>query len=73
MKSLHHNHQNHWSCWVLELMKNLSRYAEANREVVRNNIRIEVVWRGMFPTFSFIAGIGTMLIWYKRRIQGIER
>ncbi|CAM4419179.1 ABC transporter ATP-binding protein/permease [Paenibacillus alkaliterrae] len=42
----------------------MSRYAEANREVVRHNIRIEGLWQGMFPLFSFIAGIGTLLIWY---------
>ncbi|RCW42321.1 ABC transporter ATP-binding protein [Paenibacillus prosopidis] len=42
----------------------MSRYAEANREVVRHNIRIEGLWQGMFPLFSFIAGLGTLLIWY---------
>lgn len=42
----------------------MSRYAVANREVVRHNIRIEGLWQGVFPLFSFIAGIGTLLIWY---------
>ncbi|MBB6733691.1 ABC transporter transmembrane domain-containing protein [Cohnella zeiphila] len=42
----------------------MSRYSEANRELVRNNIRIEGLWQGMFPLFSFVAGIGTLLIWY---------
>lgn len=42
----------------------MSRYSEANREVVRHNIRIEGLWQGMFPLFSFIAGLGTLLIWY---------
>lgn len=42
----------------------MSRYEVANREVVRHNIRIEGLWQGMFPLFSFIAGIGTLLIWY---------
>ncbi|WP_199615943.1 ABC transporter ATP-binding protein [Paenibacillus alkalitolerans] len=42
----------------------MSRYNEANREVVRHNIRIEGLWQGMFPLFSLIAGIGTLLIWY---------
>ncbi|XEC93802.1 ABC transporter ATP-binding protein [Paenibacillus tarimensis] len=42
----------------------MSRYNEANREVVRHNIRIEGLWQGMFPMFSLIAGVGTLLIWY---------
>ncbi|MCC3372707.1 ABC transporter transmembrane domain-containing protein [Cohnella sp. REN36] len=42
----------------------MSRYSTANRELVRNNIRIEGLWQGMFPLFSFVAGIGTLLIWY---------
>jgi ATP-binding cassette, subfamily B, bacterial len=42
----------------------LSRYSEANRELVRHNIRIEGLWQLMFPLFSLIAGIGTLLIWY---------
>jgi len=42
----------------------MSRYTEANREVVRHNIRIEGLWQGMFPLFSLIAGVGTLLIWY---------
>lgn len=41
-----------------------SRYASANVEVVKNNIRIEGLWQGMFPFFSLVAGIGTWLIWY---------
>lgn len=42
----------------------MSRYQEANREVVRHNIRIEGLWQAMFPAFSLIAGVGTVLIWY---------
>lgn len=42
----------------------LNRYTEANRELVRHNIRIEGLWHVMFPLFSFIAGIGTLLIWF---------
>lgn len=42
----------------------MSRYSEANDTLVRNNIRIEGLWQGLFPLFSFIAGIGTLLIWY---------
>lgn len=42
----------------------MSRYSEANREVVRHNIRIEGMWQGMFPLFAFIAGLGTLMIWY---------
>ncbi|ACT02887.1 ABC transporter ATP-binding protein [Paenibacillus sp. JDR-2] len=42
----------------------MSRYASANVEVVRNNIRMEGLWQFMFPAFNFIAGIGTLLIWY---------
>ncbi|WP_336773006.1 ABC transporter ATP-binding protein [Paenibacillus sp. MMO-58] len=42
----------------------MGRYASANVEVVRNNIRMEGLWQFMFPAFNFIAGIGTLLIWY---------
>ncbi|MFC5529031.1 ABC transporter transmembrane domain-containing protein [Cohnella yongneupensis] len=42
----------------------MSRYEEANHNVVRNNIRIEGLWQGIFPFFSLIAAIGTLLIWY---------
>jgi len=42
----------------------ISRYQAANQDVVRNNIRIEGLWQGMFPLFSLVAGAGTLLIWY---------
>ncbi|MDB4868135.1 MAG: transporter [Cohnella sp.] len=42
----------------------MSRYTEANHELVRHNIRIEALWQVMFPLFSLIAGIGTLLIWF---------
>jgi ATP-binding cassette subfamily B protein len=42
----------------------ISRYESANQELVKNNIRIEGLWQGMFPFFSLVAGIGTLLIWY---------
>jgi ATP-binding cassette subfamily B protein len=41
-----------------------SRYAEANVDVVRYNIRMEGLWQFMFPAFNLIAGVGTLLIWY---------
>lgn len=42
----------------------ISRYAQANGELIRNNIRTEGLWQLIFPSFSFIAGLGTLLIWY---------
>jgi ATP-binding cassette subfamily B protein len=42
----------------------ISRYQEANQDVVRNNIRVEGLWQGIFPLFSLVAGGGTLLIWY---------
>ncbi|MFD0674564.1 ABC transporter transmembrane domain-containing protein [Cohnella sp. GCM10027633] len=42
----------------------MSRYEDANRNVVRNNIRIEGFWQGVFPFFSLIAAVGTLFIWY---------
>ena len=42
----------------------ISRYAQANGELIRNNIRTEGLWQLIFPAFSFIAGLGTLLIWY---------
>lgn len=41
-----------------------SRYAGVNANVVQNNIKTEGLWQIIFPSFSFIAGIGTLLIWY---------
>ncbi|TJY42845.1 ATP-binding cassette domain-containing protein [Cohnella pontilimi] len=49
----------------------ISRYSDANRELVRHNIRIEGLWQLMFPLFAFIAGIGTLLIWYNGGSQVI--
>lgn len=42
----------------------ISRYTEANGALIRNNIRTEGLWQFIFPSFSFIAGLGTLLIWY---------
>lgn len=42
----------------------LSRYTEANAEVVKNNVKTEGLWQFIFPAFNLIAGIGTLLIWY---------
>ncbi|RAP75029.1 ABC transporter ATP-binding protein [Paenibacillus montanisoli] len=42
----------------------MARYNEANVELVRRNIRMEGLWSFMFPAFAFIAGLGTLLIWY---------
>lgn len=42
----------------------MARYSGVNEEVVRYNIRIEGLWQVMFPLFSLIAGIATILIWY---------
>lgn len=42
----------------------ISRYTEANGALIRNNIRTEGLWQFIFPAFSFIAGLGTLLIWY---------
>jgi len=41
-----------------------SRYEAANHNLMRNNIRIEGLWQTVFPLFSLVAGIGTLLIWY---------
>ncbi|MGZ9584505.1 ABC transporter ATP-binding protein [Paenibacillus marinisediminis] len=42
----------------------MSRYSEVNESLVRNNIRIEGLWQGVFPLFSLIAGVGTLMIWF---------
>jgi ATP-binding cassette subfamily B protein len=42
----------------------MTRYTAANKELVRNNIRIEGLWQGMFPVFALVAGGGSLLIWY---------
>lgn len=42
----------------------ISRYTGANGALIRNNIRTEGLWQFIFPSFSFIAGLGTLLIWY---------
>ncbi|MCJ8012177.1 ABC transporter ATP-binding protein/permease [Paenibacillus sp. KQZ6P-2] len=42
----------------------MSRYSVANKDLVRNNIRIEGLWQGIFPVFALVAGVGTLLTWY---------
>jgi ATP-binding cassette subfamily B protein len=42
----------------------MSRYAEANRDLTRQNVRTEGMWQGIFPLFAFLTGIGGILVWY---------
>ncbi|MBB6692045.1 ATP-binding cassette domain-containing protein [Cohnella xylanilytica] len=42
----------------------VSRYDGVNADVVRVNLRTERLWQIIFPAFGFIAGLGTLLIWY---------
>jgi ATP-binding cassette subfamily B protein len=40
------------------------RYAEANTDLVRQTIRTDGMWQGVFPAFAFITSISTLLVWY---------
>lgn len=42
----------------------LKRYQATNEDVVHFNMKSESLWQFYFPGFSFIASIGTLLIWY---------
>lgn len=41
-----------------------SRYHAGSEDVMNENIRTDGLWQGIFPLFSFVIGIGTLLIWY---------
>ena len=40
------------------------RYQQANQDLVRQNVRTDGMWQGIFPLFSFLSGFGGLLIWY---------
>jgi len=40
------------------------RYHGANQDLVLQNVRTDGMWQGIFPLFSFLSGIGGLLIWY---------
>jgi len=40
------------------------RYQGANQDLVIQNVRTDGMWQGIFPLFSFLSGIGGLLIWY---------
>jgi ATP-binding cassette subfamily B protein len=42
----------------------MSRYSEANKELVVQNIRADGMWQGVFPLFALISTSGAILVWY---------
>ena len=40
------------------------RYQIANQDLVAQTTRIEGVWQGVFPLFTFLTGTGGLLVWY---------
>lgn len=42
----------------------LDRYEGANGDLVHQTVRTEGMWQGIFPVFSFLTGIGSLVIWY---------
>ncbi|MCZ8512197.1 ABC transporter ATP-binding protein [Paenibacillus filicis] len=42
----------------------MSRYADANKELVVQNIRADGMWQGVFPLFALISTSGAILVWY---------
>ncbi|MDF2671409.1 MAG: transporter [Paenibacillus sp.] len=41
-----------------------NRYGDANEELVKQGIRMEGIWSGVFPFFSLITTSGALLVWY---------
>ncbi|WP_078379032.1 ABC transporter ATP-binding protein [Sutcliffiella halmapala] len=41
-----------------------SRYMKGNQTVMKQTIRTDGMWQGVFPIFSFITGAGLLLVWY---------
>lgn len=41
-----------------------SRYTDANVNLVRETIRMEGIWQGVFPLFALITTSGALLVWY---------
>ncbi|ULL15648.1 ABC transporter ATP-binding protein [Paenibacillus sp. H1-7] len=42
----------------------MSRYGDANKELVVQNIRADGMWQGVFPLFALISTSGAILVWY---------
>ena len=42
----------------------LDRYRGANQDLVVQTVRTDGMWQGIFPLFSFLSGIGGLLVWY---------
>lgn len=40
------------------------RYAHANGDVIKQTIRVDGLWQGVYPLFSLISGSGLLLVWY---------
>ncbi|KYG26978.1 ABC transporter ATP-binding protein [Alkalihalobacillus trypoxylicola] len=40
------------------------RYDNASQVVKDETIRTDGMWQGIFPVFSFVTGIGALLVWY---------
>jgi ATP-binding cassette subfamily B protein len=41
-----------------------NRYADANRDVMTQTVRMDGLWQGVFPFFSLITTSGALLVWY---------
>jgi ATP-binding cassette, subfamily B, bacterial len=41
-----------------------ARYADANLDLIHQTTRTEGMWQAIFPVFSFLTGIGGLLVWY---------
>lgn len=42
----------------------MTRYGDANKELVVQNIRADGMWQGVFPLFALISTSGAILVWY---------
>jgi ATP-binding cassette subfamily B protein len=42
----------------------MSRYNDANKELIEQNIKADGMWQGVFPLFSLITTSGAILVWY---------
>ena len=53
--------------------REVERFGQANEEWVERNITVANLWTTFGPTFSFVAGFGTLLVWYFGGLAVVHR
>ncbi|HEX6972245.1 MAG TPA: ABC transporter transmembrane domain-containing protein, partial [Limnochordia bacterium] len=44
--------------------REVARFEQVNEELVHRNVQVQSRWQTIFPTFTFISGLGGVFLWY---------